>query len=200
MRQGWDFCNFELGNHCFYQPVYNSDIFQWKLYNGTQAGIVDHSSYTSTGHMYGIKEHFSSKRVIDQVFEIGTPGLREEVTFQFSYNLGLNTTLVVEYDPGDGGGRRPMFSTTGQTYGLWYTHRMCLSSHLDYYTLRIGLVGTRSGINGFIDDVLLLDQHCSTSLLLCTFDVSLQQFYFIKFIRFKYPQLITYIGWRHVPA
>lgn len=176
-------CDFESGDTCIFEPIYSGTNAKWTLAKGynIKRDFADHTTRTSSGHAFGMYL-ISGKREQQTKFQIQskTMTIDQIQCIRFAYfmeNVRANTTLYYEIVPDSNlftvGNFRP-WEVSGNTSGLWFTHKYSLSRLRSYRKFHIVMTVDSGGVDPgaglvFIDDVVFDPDECTDSPL-CTFE------------------------------
>ena len=175
-------CNFE-GNHtCGFTPTYDTTLYRlnWNIYKGSDTSIqtYDHTLKTLFGHYYALDFNVLKKNDMTttsnyQIVSKEFPPTRQTcVTFSyFMYGLVRNESLNFYTKSSSSFTMVPKWSAFGSFNKFWYSHRMTISSTLNW---KIGFdVTTHNSDTGLIavDDVIVeLNKPCPPKGF-CDFEV-----------------------------
>ncbi|KAH9417832.1 hypothetical protein DERP_013092 [Dermatophagoides pteronyssinus] len=166
-----DFCDFEMNSKCMFENVYNQYSEYWSIMTASSIDLqmVDHTTHTSDGHVYGFIFD-SSTSVKSSIVQTKSLSYQSPYCIRFSYYLTDDVTLYYKTSTDL---EKSIWHVSGTTNGLWFTHQHNIDAQLIQakYHLQFGIKndGNKQKGMAFIDDVTIYPKSCDPSIR-CDFE------------------------------
>lgn len=174
------FCDYETGKLCLFEPVYNPFDLNWRIIQAQQVseGMHDHTTNGKNGHFYGMDfSQLNLTNVNKKSFWIITEKLALHKWYfclRFSYyleNVSPETSLYYGTSYSILEGLHKHWQLSGNTSKLWFTHEETLINLSSHIIIGIDIPNNQEKGKIFIDDVSIVLNKCPDTLL-CDFNVS----------------------------
>ncbi|KAH9425788.1 hypothetical protein DERP_005006 [Dermatophagoides pteronyssinus] len=167
-------CDFESESACMFKPVSNQ-LPSWKIFEGYDVNIKDHTTDTGLGHFYGINVIHHNTNTITSMITTKTT-FKDDLCFRFSYyimgngNISLyyqafdENHLIIEKDSWKITGANNLNGQVG-----WLTHQATIFSPVEgYFSIQMGVVippnhMDNQNIGIFVDDIQIMSGICKSN-------------------------------------